>query len=207
MLQFNDLQSILKNIDVYLLDQILQGRIDLGHKILDAGCGQGRNSFYLVKAGHQVYGFDKSRDAISMLHHELSMINQAYPKGRFVVANAEMLPYKDASFDVAISSAVLHFAEDEDHFLAMVAELARVLKPGSLLFLRMTTMEGLKDLPKATSGGKYLLNDGSLRFLLTRTLLEKFTKKYGFDLAEPFKTVVVDDMRSMSVLLLRRTFS
>ena len=52
-------------IDIYLFDQILRGRIAPGERIVDAGCGIGRNLVYLLREGYEVYGADADPDAIA----------------------------------------------------------------------------------------------------------------------------------------------
>ena len=53
------------DIDVYLFDQLLRGRIVSGMKVLDAGCGSGRNLIFLMRAGFDVWGVDESEEAIA----------------------------------------------------------------------------------------------------------------------------------------------
>ena len=60
-----NLNSKLGNIDIYLLDQILKGRFNKGMKILDAGCGEGRNLIYFMREGFTVYGIDENHLAIN----------------------------------------------------------------------------------------------------------------------------------------------
>lgn len=192
------------NIDIYLLDQILKARFEKQHKILDAGCGEGRNLIYFVRNDYQVWGLDKNEDAVQMLKYVVKSINKSYPLERFVAGNVEKMPYQDRYFDAIISSAVLHFAENKDHFLSMIGELSRVLKPGGILFARMTTDVGIKELIQPAGEGKYFLPDGSVRFLLNKNQLKEIMVKFGFQFLEPFKTVIVDKMRSMSTLVLQK---
>jgi len=194
----------LGNIDIYLLDQILKARFEKQHKILDAGCGEGRNLIYFVRNDYQVWGLDKNEDAVQMLKYVVKSINKSYPLERFVAGNVEKMPYQDRYFDAIISSAVLHFAENKDHFLSMIGELSRVLKPGGILFARMTTDVGIKELIQHAGEGKYFLPDGSVRFLLNKNQLKEIMVKFGFQFLEPFKTVIVDKMRSMSTLVLQK---
>ena len=50
----SELQARFGQIDIYLFDQLLKGRIAPGMRILDAGCGRGRNLVYFLQAGHDV---------------------------------------------------------------------------------------------------------------------------------------------------------
>ena len=200
-----DLNHLLGNIDIYLLDQILKARFERHFKILDAGCGEGRNLVYFIRNQYRVYGIDKNVDSIQMLKHLIKSINKEYPLDRFVLGNMEEMPYKQHEFDAIISSAVLHFAENKNEFFNMFRELDRVLKPKGILFVRMTADTGMKDKNKPMGDGKFFLPDGSVRFLLTKVILKEIIDQYGFEFIEPFKSVIVDEKRSMSTLVLRKS--
>ena len=139
------LNKLLGNIDIYLLDQVLKNRFDKAMRILDAGCGEGRNLVYFLNNGFEVYGVDQNPDAIRMLQFVSGSINPTYPRSRFITADLMAMPFEDAYFDWVISCAVLHFARDQSHFEALFAEHDRVLKPGGSLFLRMTSQRGLEN--------------------------------------------------------------
>ena len=84
----------------------------------------------------------------------------------------------------------------------MIGETVRILKPGGILFARMATDVGMEDQIKPIGNEKYLLPDGSVRYLLTKNLLDDLMK--NFDFIEPFKTVIVDNKRCMSTLVLKK---
>ena len=176
----------------------------MSKRILDAGCGEGRNLVYFIRNQYCVYGIDKNVDSIQMLKHLIKSINKEYPLDRFVLGNMEEMPYKQHEFDAIISSAVLHFAENKNEFFNMFRELDRVLKPKGILFVRMTADTGMKDKNKPMGDGKFFLPDGSVRFLLTKVILKEIIDQYGFEFIEPFKSVIVDEKRSMSTLVLRK---
>ena len=203
-MDFKSLNKLLGNIDIYLLDQILKGRFDPSMKILDAGCGEGRNLVYFLREDYQVFGIDREPAAIQMLQFLSRSIQSGYDRDKFTVGMLDTLPYPDRFFDAVVCSAVLHFAEDENHFLSMTDELFRVTKPGGILFVRMTSDIGLDGSIKKFDSSKYLLPDGSVRFLLTKKLLEKARKRYGFEFLEPVKTVNVSSQRCMTTLVLSR---
>jgi len=52
-------------IDIYLFDQLLKERIVPGLRILDAGCGSGRNLVYFFRAGYEVFAIDESSEALA----------------------------------------------------------------------------------------------------------------------------------------------
>lgn len=199
-----ELNHLLGNIDIYLLDQILKACFEKKYKILDAGCGEGRNLIYFIKNGYKVWGIDKNADSIQMLKYLVKSIDKAYPLDRFLTGNIDNLPYPDHEFDAIVSSAVLHFAENKKHFFSMVSEMDRVLKPGGILFARIATDIGMEQKIKPIGDGKFTLPDGSVRYLLTKDQLHDLMMDFGYAFIEPFKTVVVDDKRSMSTLVLRK---
>lgn len=193
--------SLLGNMDIYLLDQIMKGRYVPSDIILDAGAGGGRNLHWFVQQGFQVFGTDRDPAALEALR-------QNYPdllENQFRLAPVESLPFPEEHFNHIICSAVLHFAENQAHFEQMFQEMIRVLKPGGSLFIRVATNVGLEEKMIPLGHGRFHLPDGSDRFLLTRPLLDKVMQENGLQLLEPFKTVLVDDLRSMSVLVLQKT--
>ena len=194
----NSLQKLVGDTDIYLLDQIMKGRYQQTDKILDAGCGAGRNLHWFLKENRDVYGVDLNPGAIN----ELKAAYLSLPTDRFQSGPVEHLPFENNVFDHVISSAVLHFANSISQFQNMLAEMARVLKPGGSLFIRMTSDIGIEDKVKPFGDGVYIIPDGSKRFLLTRTLLADIPNKYPLSFIEPFKTVNVDDIRCMSTLVL-----
>ena len=199
-----ELNHLLGNIDIYLLDQILKARFHKSHKILDAGCGEGRNLIYFIRNGYRIWAIDRDVDAIQMLKYLVKSINKEYPIDRFISGHVENLPYNDEEFDAVISSAVLHFAENQSHFLSMIGEMVRILKPGGTLFVRMAADMGMEDKIQPLKDGKFLLPDKSVRYLLTRQQLYEIINDFGFGFIEPFKTVIVDEKRCMSTLVLKK---
>ena len=137
------------DIDVYLFDQLLRGRIVSGMKVLDAGCGSGRNLISLMRAGFDVWGVDESEEAIAAVQRFATDIAPDVSPGRFRVERVESMSHDTDSMDVVISSAVLHFARDAGHWLAMVHEMWRVLAPGGLLFARLATTVGQPHLSRS----------------------------------------------------------
>ena len=185
--------------DIYLLDQIFKNRFQKDDIILDAGCGSGRNLTWFVNNDITIHACDSNIDAIKMAQERLGL-----PAEFFKQSVLEDLKYPDEKFDGIICSAVLHFAKSTDHFSAMFAELIRVLKPGGILFIRMTSTFGLPNNYIPKSEGRYLLQDGSERFLLTKTLLEDTLIKHQLTKIEPVKSVLVEELRSMTTLVLRK---
>lgn len=201
----SSLNKLLGNLDIYLLDQILKGRFNFNQKILDAGCGEGRNTIYFIREGYQIFGVDHDPVAIQMARLQAKSLRSDYDIYRFQVSDVKDMPLHKEAFDVIISSAVLHFASSQDHFLLMMEEMMRVLKPGGLFFLRMaTSFGGISVISKLLGEGIYLLPDGSERFILTEEFLESIQQKFGLRNLEPPKSVLVHNQRSMGVFVMEK---
>ena len=201
-MNLNSLQKLVGGTDIYLLDQILKGRYKSTDKILDAGCGAGRNLQWFLNENIELYGIDQNTVAIK----ELKIAYPLLLADRMQSCNVEHLPFKNNFFDHVICSAVLHFAKSVSQFQAMLAEMVRVLKPDGSLFIRMTTDIGIEGKVKLINDGVYLIPDGSSRFLLTRSLLADIRQQYPLSFAEPFKSVNVDDMRCMSTIVFQKNY-
>jgi tellurite methyltransferase len=183
------------HIDIYLFDQLLRGRIRRGMRVLDAGCGTGRNLVYLLREGMDVWAVD--RDA-----HAVALVSPALPADRFRVEPVESMSLPDASFDVVISNAVLHFARDDADFDQMVHEMWRVLAHGGLFFARLASTIGMADRVQPLGAGRWLLPDGSERYLVDEYRLVQLTSQLGGRLLDPIKTTIVQDQRCMTTWVL-----
>lgn len=190
-------------IDIYLFDQLLRGRIVHGARVLDAGCGSGRNLVYLMREGFEVWGVDARAEAIDEVRAVARRLAPRLAPAHFRVEAVEAMSHADASMDVVISSAVLHFARDEPHWLAMVREMWRVLAPGGLLFARLATTVGQPAL-QPLGGGRYVMPDGHTRFLVDHERLAEVTRQLGGTLLDPLRSSVVHERRSMGTWVVRK---
>lgn len=204
-MEISALNKLLGNIDIYLLDQVLKGRFTREMKILDAGCGEGRNMVYFLKEGFQIFGVDHNPVAIQMDRIQAKTIRQDYDIHRFQTALVEDLPFHDKAFEAIISSAVLHFARDSGHFFKMVDEMMRVLAPGGIFFMRMCTgYGGILAESSSVRDGVYRLPDGSDRFVLTAELLDQMRHKHHLQFLEAPKSVLVHGQRAMGVFVMEK---
>jgi ubiquinone/menaquinone biosynthesis C-methylase UbiE len=193
------LKENIEGVDIYIIDQILKNRYKQGDKILDAGCGSGRNLKWFYKSGYQIYGIDKSFDDIE--HCQVIYKNQ---KLNFKQASLENIPFETNNFDHILCNAVLHFAEDLSHYLKMFEELFRILKPGGSLFIRMASNFGMENEVEFLSKGVYKLPDGTTRFLLTQQIFDDLLKRKDIKLLEELKTTIVYNKRCMSTLVIQK---
>jgi tellurite methyltransferase len=191
------------DMDIHLFDQLLRGRIAEGMRVLDAGCGTGRNLVLLMRESFDVQGVDGSADAIARVRQLAARIDPRLDANRFRVERVEAMSAESASVDVVISSAVLHFAENDAHWMAMVREMWRVLAPGGILFARLATSVGQTDL-QSLGGGRYILPDGSARYLVDHERLMEVTASLGGMLMDPVRSTVVHGMRSMGTWVARK---
>lgn len=190
------------HIDIYLFDQLLRGRIAPGMRVLDCGCGSGRNLVYLLREGYDVWATDRDPAAVAAVRALAETQGVALAADRVRVEPVERLSFPDGAFDVVISNAVLHFATDHAHFEAMVREMWRVLASGGLLFARLASSIGMASRLQPLGHGRYALPDGSERYVVDEAQLMALTSVLGGRLLDPLKTTVVQDQRCMTTWVL-----
>jgi tellurite methyltransferase len=193
------------DIDIYVFDQLLRGRITPDMTVLDAGCGAGRNLVYLLRNGFQVLGVDENPAAIDAVRRLASELAPRLAVENFRVEHVEAMSFPDAAAHVVVSSAVLHFARDEQHFRAMLREMWRVLRPGGMLFCRLASTIGMEDQFRRLVERRFELPDGSQRFLVDEQLLIEMTARLGGELLDPLKTSVVQNLRCMTTWVVQKT--
>lgn len=199
-----DLQAEFGRLDIYVFDQLLRGNLHPGQRILDAGCGAGRNSMYLMSRGAEVFGVDADAEQIARIQAMRKAVAPGLPPSNFEVASLSDLPFPNDHFDAVICSAVLHFARDESDFEAMMHELWRVLAPGGLFFARLASTVGLGETARPVRGRWHALPDGSERFLVDEPYLRRVSEELRASWVDPLKTTVVQGMRAMSTWVLRK---
>ena len=189
-------------IDIYVFDQILRGNIAGGMRVLDAGCGHGRNLVYLMREGAEVFAIDANGENVEQVRRLAALIAPRLPRENFRVSQIEAMPFPASSMDVVLCNSVLHFAADDAQFLAMVREMWRVLRPGGLLFCRLGSRIGMNF--EHLFGNVYEIGDGSAWFLVDEAMLLRLTDELGAVLVDPLKTTVVQDSRCMTTWVLRK---
>ena len=200
----SDLARLFGDIDIYLFDQLLRGRLTPGMRVLDAGCGSGRNLVHLLQTGYDVIASDASPEAIASVRALAATFAPHLPPGNFRVERIETMTWPDASADAVLSNAVLHFAGDDRQFDAMVQRMWEVLKPGGMLFCRLASTIGMEHRVRPISGRWHVLPDGSERYLVDEAMLMTLTARLGGTLLDPLKTTVVQNQRSMTTWVVRK---
>jgi tellurite methyltransferase len=188
-------------IDIYLFDQILRGNITPAMRVLDAGCGEGRNLAYLLREGCEVFAIDRDAAAVAQVRKLVASFQPALPQDNFQLGAVEAMPFADSFADVVLCSAVLHFAREEHHFRAMTSELWRVLRPGGLLFCRLASRIGMDF--KELQPGIFAVGRSEW-FLVDQKMLLERTAELGGTLVDPLKTTIVQDQRCMTTWVVRK---
>lgn len=109
-----------------------------GKTVLDAGCGGGRNTIAMARLGAaEAHGIDLGAQGIEDAARRASSL----PNVRFRQGSVEAIPYPDASFDIIWCAGVLMHTEHDDRTLD---ELARVIRPGGLLYMLVYATGGMR---------------------------------------------------------------
>ena len=198
-----ELHAKFGDIDIYLFDQLLRGRFDRRARVLDAGCGDGRNLMYFLRRGFTCFGIDRDPASIEHVRAIAAQLAPGLPRGNFLAGELDHLPWVAASMDAVVCSAVLHFASDLAHFDRMVEEMWRVLAPDGMLFARLASNIGI-EASVGAAGARVRLPDGSERFVVDEAILIERTRRLGGQLLDPIKTTNVQQRRCMTTWSLKK---
>jgi SAM-dependent methyltransferase len=189
-------------IDIYVFDQILRGNITPEMRVLDAGCGYGRNLVHLLREGCEVFALDGDAEGVEHVRRLSASLETGLPEGNFQVGAIEKMPFPDGFADVVICNSVLHFARDDQHFRAMLDGLWRALRPGGMLFCRLGSRIGMDF--ERVRGSVFVVGDGSEWYLVDEAMLLELTRELNGVLVDPLKTTVVQDYRCMTTWVMRK---
>ena len=203
------LQEEFGQIDIYLFDQMLRGNISPGMRVLDAGCGGGRNVQYLLREGYEVFGVDVSAEAVAAVRKMASELAPTLPAENFQVAGVEAMPFPDEFADLVVCHSVMHFAQDEAQLKAMVQGLWRVLRPGGMLFCRLASTIGATPgmAFEPVGGRRFRMSHGPEWLLVDEALLMELTQALDGELVDPLKTTVVQGQRCMTTWVVKKKAS
>ena len=200
----SDLREQFGDIDIYVFDQLLRRRIVPGMRVLDVGCGAGRNLVYLLRSGYEVFGVDADPTAIHAVRQLAATVAPHIPPDNFRAEPIEQMTFPEGFADVVLSSAVLHFARDDAQFMAMLESSWKVLKRGGLFFGRLASSIGMENEVRSIAGRRCRLPDGSDRYLVDAALLMQLTQDLGGELLDPLKTTIVQNQRCMTTWVMRK---
>jgi tellurite methyltransferase len=196
------IQEQFGQIDIYVFDQILRGNIAAGMRVLDAGCGYGRNLVHLLRERCEVFALDADPDGVDHVRQLSDSLRTGLPAENFQVGSIEQMPFPNGFAEVVICNSVLHFARDERHFRAMLQELWRVLSPGGMLFCRLGSRIGMDF--EEVRDNIFVVGDGSEWFLVDEEMLLTLTEEMNGVLVDPLKTTIVQDYRCMTTWVTRK---
>lgn len=114
--------------------------LPLGARVLDVPCGQGRHAHLLAEAGYDVQGVDLSRDLLALAHKRGTAANLKYTRADM----RRLSPSWSGRFDAVLNLFTsFGFFLDPGDDERVIAEFARVLKPGGLLVWHGGSRDGV----------------------------------------------------------------
>ena len=173
-------------------------------RVLDAGCGSGRNLVYLLRSGYEVFGADSDADAIESVRRLAATLAPHLSAENFRVEPVEHMTFPDAFADVVLSSAVLHFARDDRQFAGHGARHVAGPQARRHVVLPAGLGDWHGDPGAPHSGRRFLLPDGSERYLVDEAMLVELTRELGGTLLDPLKTTIVQNQRCMTTWVVRK---
>jgi ubiquinone/menaquinone biosynthesis C-methylase UbiE len=189
------------DIDLFLMDIILKGLIPPNGRVLDAGCGSGRNLFYFLHQPYTVHAVDIHPVEVAATNFIARQLGKGYV---CVQANINALPFDSDQFDLVICSRVLHFSQDKRHFFQCLNELKRVLTKNGILYISTDSAIGMEHHIIPTSDGLSKFPDGTIRFLLTNDLL--YTIDQEWEKVMDHRTVLFDQKHGETTLVLQKPY-
>lgn len=129
-------------------------------KVLDLGCGSGRN--FLEKKGLEFYGIDFSKEMVKKAKQK--------PYKKVIESNAWEIKFPDNFFDSALYISALHCIPSEENREKSLIELARVLKPKARAFISIWD----KEQPKFKGKGKEIY----LKWMFKEGRKESYVERY-----------------------------
>jgi SAM-dependent methyltransferase len=105
-----------------------------GRRVLDVGCGAGRNLVPLARDGWSVIGVDLSRPMLDAAAERVVAEGLGHTTG-LALAPMHALPLADRSVDLIVAHGIWNLAKSGEEFRGAVREAARVARPGAALFV------------------------------------------------------------------------
>jgi tellurite methyltransferase len=191
-----EINNYFGDMDIFLMDLILKGKIPEKGKVLDAGCGEGRNGIYFINNQYSYTGVDTDRSKVSLIEFLSQGANAS-----FFVEDIKTFAERRETFDFIICSRVLHFAHSLEHFLEMWDDLVSMLNEKGIIYLSMDSVVDT-DMGDEVGNGQYRFPDNEVRFAITAQIYE--TIKKGFEEIESLKTLVAHGKRAQSFIALKK---
>jgi SAM-dependent methyltransferase len=165
-------------------DALLQAAADewrTSARLLDIGCGAGRNAVPLARAGWDVFGTDLSLAMVTTAAARVAAADVA-GRARVLLAPMDVLPFQSASFDFIVAHGIWNLARSGDEFRRAVVEAARVARPGGALFLFTFSRHTLADEAEPVPGESFVFTQfsGQPQCFLTEDQIVNELGAHGF---------------------------
>ena len=195
------LQQQFGPIDIYLFDQLLRNNIMPGMRVLDAGCGSGRNLVYLLREGYEVFGSDQNPEAIAQTRALVAALAPISPRKTSASnpSNPSPTPTTPSTSSSAAPSstspATTHTSTPCSKAFGASSSPTACSSAGSPppSACPTSTSPAIATSPP----------DGVERYCVDEALLMRLTKKLGAQLVDPIKTTVVQNQRCMTTWIIR----
>jgi ubiquinone/menaquinone biosynthesis C-methylase UbiE len=171
-----------------LVEAVRRGLLPKGVTV-DLGCGTGTDLLYLARQGYTAIGVDIAAEPLRFARERIRQAGLQIP---LIQADARFLPFRDGSIELICDSGCFHsFAPEIRPMYAR--SVARVLKPGGILFMR----EFHHDQPQPPEGGPYRLK--------LEEFSEVFVPLFRFlSVGEVYYPDMLPDRRRLHIIRLQR---
>lgn len=153
------------------------------HKLsaLDLGCGGGRHTEMLLNMGFKTSVIDLNPQMLQATMKRVGKKKLHLVKRGSIVK----LPFEDNSFDVVVTTGVLHQAKNIHEYQMAVSELSRILKPGGIVCLNIFTSALLDETyTRLSDAFTYQTKEGLDMTLLSKTTFYELMEWHGLVLEE-----------------------
>ena len=172
--------------------RVAAGERRASSRLLDIGCGAGRNLLPLAHAGWEAIGTDFS---LPMLTAAAARVADARLANRVWLLRATMdqLPFAPAAFDFIIAHGIWNLARSGGEFRHAVREAARVARPGCALFVFTFSRHTLAEIAQPVPGESFVFTQfsGQPQCFLTEEQLVSELAACGF---EPDKSLPIREL-------------
>ena len=197
-MEIGDINNYFGDMDLFLMDFVLKGKLPDNARVLDIGCGEGRNAVYFIREGIDFVGIDNDASKISMVQYLCDQITSS--KAYFEAV--ELASFKRSRcFNFIICSRVLHFCNSERSFFESLDHILSLLETGGILYLSMDSIID-SSMGQIRKDGTVAFPDGKIRFALNEFLYQKILK--NFQEVEPLRTLIHRNARAQSFAFLQK---